>query len=176
MSLKEVDLKNYTAKFTSGSRINLDANKVYKELCEIQNNNEEGNLLPEEVLEWAKNHPLSELYKGIDWDDSIAAQKWRLQQCTKIIYNIRIVPGSSNMEDIKEDNTPLRQDIQIVPFMHIDGVRGYQSTVQIVNNEDKYDQLKKQAYRDLESWRSKYQMITELKDLFDEIDTLLINE
>lgn len=173
LSFTDIDLSEYTVRFVKGSRITLNAEKVYKELCTIKKLNENSTLLPEEVIEWAKNNPQSEIYKGIDWNDTEAANKWRLHQCRQIIYNIRVIPHRVDSTDIESEENKYKQVVQITPFQHLDGTPGYQSIVEIVNDEDKYNQLKSQALKDLETWRTKYVMITELKDLFTEIDKVL---
>lgn len=64
-----------------------DINLVVEELEIIQDIN--GTLTPGLVLESAKNKS-SVLHKCFTWDDSIAANKWRLRQASEMLSNIQL--------------------------------------------------------------------------------------
>ena len=59
-----------------------DPQKVYEEIGDQ-------NTTPEEVLEKAKD-PASELHKCFEWDDTKAAEKYRLRQATLLITNLAV--------------------------------------------------------------------------------------
>lgn len=65
----------------------VDAEKAVTELERI--NTIFGKLTPELIVDTAreKNNPLHPLF---DWDDSVAAEKWRLQQARTVLNNIEI--------------------------------------------------------------------------------------
>lgn len=42
-------------------------------------------LKAEEVVEWARDNPESALHEEFDWNDTVAAQKWRLQQARELL-------------------------------------------------------------------------------------------
>lgn len=64
-----------------------DISLVIEELEIIQEIN--GDLTPGLVLESAKNKT-SHLHKCFTWDDSIAANKWRLRQASEMLSNIQV--------------------------------------------------------------------------------------
>ena len=58
------------------------AEAVYEELLTL------GEYTPQMVVDYARSHPQSELYKCFDWNDESAAEKWRLH-----LVFIVCVPG-----------------------------------------------------------------------------------
>lgn len=156
-------------KFVKGSRIKLDANKVCNELFEIKYNYETG-VQDENVWDYAKEHVNSEIHKGIDWNEKSAAKKYQLQQIHQIIYNLRVVALTT------KTGVGAKQVIKVnfQPFTHISTEKGYTDTFTIISNVDKYEQLKRDAYRDLLHWQQKYLGIVELKEVFEVIDKLQI--
>lgn len=152
--------------FRKGSRINLNAKKTYGELQIIKRNNVTNMLEPPEVVEYARNNPQSELHKGFEWDDSKAAEQYRLQQARQIIYNIRIIQVEDNV------NVDVAKTVEYIPYTHLDTIGGYKSTIEVYKNEDDYEQLKQQAYRDLLYWSKKYNNIMEFKQVFEDIENL----
>lgn len=156
-------------KFVEASRINLDANKVFKELVKIDRSGV-GGIQPEYVWEYAKYHTDSELHKGVDWDINSAAKKYQLQQIHQIIYNLRVV----KVRALNSDDTSMCIKVNFQPYTHLSTSKGYDSTFRIVSDVGKYEQLKRDAYRDLLHWQQKYLGIVELKEVFEAIDKLQI--
>lgn len=152
--------------FKKGSRINLNAEKTYEELQTIKRNNISNILEPPEVVKYARNNPQSELHKGFEWNDSKAAEQYRLQQARQIIYNIRII----QVED--DVNVDVAKTVEYIPYTHLDTISGYKSTIEVYKNEEDYEQLKQQAYRDLLYWSKKYNNIVEFKQIFEDIENL----
>ena len=61
---------------------------AFDELNALSERNE-GNLLPEQVVEAARDH-VSPLHKHFEWDDSVAAEAWRKNQARQLIQSYRI--------------------------------------------------------------------------------------
>ena len=94
-----------------------DANKVAGEIGP-------GKITPEEVLEIARNKD-SELHKCFEWDDGVAAEKYRLTQARGILLNLYYVPQ-------KKDSEPVRK------FSLTNEKKVYQDTVSFLVQEDEY--------------------------------------
>lgn len=127
-----------------------DAEKVSKEIESIQN------ATPSSILEYARNEN-SELHKCFEWDDTVAAEKYRLQQARNIVCNLVY------QEEKKEEPTKLRVFYQ-------SSTNTYQPTRVLVRNEDSYKELLMQAKSELRAFKNKYKMLTELEDIFSLID------
>ena len=128
-----------------------DAEKVSKEIESIKE------ATPATILEYARNEE-SELHKCFEWDDTVAAEKYRLQQARQIVCNLVY------KEEKKEESTNLRV------FYNAPSSKTYEPTRILVRNEDSYKELLMQAKSELRAFKNKYRMLTELEEIFELID------
>lgn len=129
-----------------------DAEKVYSEIGDLRTT-------PEEVVEKAKD-PESELHKCFEWDDSVAAEKYRIVQAREVLRSIVYV-------EVSKDNAPVR-------VYHItEEKHAYQPTKLFLVNQDEYQTLLKRALLELAAFKRKYKTLSELDSVFEEIDQLL---
>ena len=117
---------------------------------------------PHQVLDLARN-PKTELHKCFDWDDSSAAEKWRVQQARFICKSFTVVIETS------EDKEPQRFRV----IQHDKYERVYRPIVFSVRNDDQYARLLKRAKEELTAFKRRYKSITELDSVIDEIDRVL---
>ena len=101
---------------------------------------------------------ISLLRPKVEWDDTVAAEKYRLQQARNIVCNLVY------QEEKKEEPTKLRV------FYSQSSTNTYQPTRVLVRNEDNYKELLMQAKAELRAFKNKYKMLTELEDIFNLID------
>lgn len=134
-----------------------DAQKCYDE---VQTLGEQ--YTPAQVLELARN-PGTELHKCFTWDDSIAAERWRLQQARQVCSSFTVIIE-------KEEGKP--QSFRMI--QHDSEERVYRPISLTVRNQDQYASLLKQAKAELAAFKRRYKSITELEDLIDEIDRILV--
>lgn len=130
---------------------NADATKVCEEIGD-------GNVTPQNVLEKARNED-SELHKCFEWNDGIAAEKYRLSQARNIIQNLVIVT-----------NKPEEQPVRV--FSITSQKSTYQPTRQFLVQENEYQTLLKRALNELESFKKRYHTLSELEMVFEQIDCL----
>lgn len=129
-----------------------DAQKVAEEIKCI---GEE--VTPEQIVEAAKDVN-SELHKCFDWDDKIAADKWRKQQARQIMCFLVI------REETKEpDAVPLR-----VFYKNDNG--GYKHSEKVFQQPDEYQKLLQTAYAELRAFKIKYARLQELSEILALID------
>lgn len=133
------------------SLFKADASKVADEIGY-------GKVTPQEVLDKAKDEN-TELHKCFEWDDSIAAEKYRLRQASDIIRNLVFVRKE------KEDE-PIRC------FQITTEKNTYQPTQMFLVQEDEYQALLKRAKAELESFKRRYATLTELESIFEAIEEL----
>lgn len=62
---------------------------IQEEVMRLVNQND-GVVTPEEIVEVARN-PKHPLHDAFEWDDSIAAEKWRLDQARVLIRTVQVV-------------------------------------------------------------------------------------
>lgn len=128
-----------------------DAQKVADEIGEEL-------VTPQEVLEKARDEN-SELHKCFEWDDGIAAEKYRLKQARAIIVNLVYVKKA-------KEEQPVRC-FQITTERNT-----YQPTKQFLVQEDQYQALFARAKAELNAFKRRYASITELEEVFKAIDEL----
>lgn len=128
-----------------------DANKCYAEILELER------ITPEKVLERAKDEN-SELHKCFEWNNDVAAEKYRTIQAGNVVRMLYIEPKG-------EDTPPVR-----VLSRTSDTV--YQPTRIFLTNTTEYENLLKRALSELESFRKKYETLSELEQLFEQIDLI----
>ena len=122
---------------------------------------EEGRLTPSDLVEVSrpKNAPLHDEF---EWDDKVAAEKWREETGRLMISNIVIVP------DEQPDPQPTR-----VYFNIERGTKEYIPTEIIFSDEAKKQRLLEIALRELQSFREKYKTLNELAGVMTAIDEVL---
>ena len=138
----------------------MDAQKTGEEIKAIVESMEsKGELMkPEDMVNYARNNTDSELHKGFEWDDSIAGEKYRIEQARYI--NRILVYVENTPQEEKFDNVEIRV------FQQPERNKGYRETIQIVKNEDEYQSLLKQAYDELRRFKKKYSTLSELSEIF----------
>lgn len=135
-----------------------DAQKCYEEIQKI---GEE--VKPEQVLDKAKDKK-SELHKCFDWNDSSAAEKYRLYQARMVINHLIVIKRDV---DDKE-----KEPVQFRVMLKNDRTHGsgYKQTIVMVKDEDEYRKLLDQAYLELHAFKQKYSCLSELAEILALID------
>lgn len=143
----------------TGSCVNADPQAV-GEMFEQLAQTEEG-LTAETLLE--ANKPITApLHDDYDWDNIVAADKWRLHQSRHFLNSLTV---KVLMDDNSEPIQTRAVHITTVPHR-------YEPISVIVQEPTKYSQLLDNAYKELESFKKKYEILTELKSVFDAIDNI----
>ena len=136
---------------------NGNAQKCYDE-CQTLNE-----VTPENVLNKARDEG-TELHKCFEWDNSVAGEKYRLIQARDIIRHFVIVTP-----DEPEDEEPIKvRSYQITTTRNV-----YEPTRVFLQKPDEYSALLKRAKDELESFKRRYKMLTELEEVFEAIDSFI---
>lgn len=128
-----------------------DPMKCYEEIGDAK-------ITPQEIVDRARDEK-SELHKCFEWNDSIAAEKYRIQQARTILLNLVVV-------DIDKDKTPRRV------FQISNQKNEYQPLKFFMQNPDEYAILLNRAKKELQAIRKRYAEISELEMVFEAIDSL----
>lgn len=129
----------------------VDPYKVYDELQELGEN-----VRPASIVERAKDTE-SELHKCFEWDDSKAAEKYRIHQARVLVGSLVIVENEQ------------KEEPQQVRVMYTTKGGGYTPTKFIVQRKDDYEALLEKAMSELRAFKEKYSMLTELQEIFEKI-------
>lgn len=143
-----------------GSRVRLDPEKAGRELEDIRRK-EGGSLTQEAVVERARSAN-SVLHDHFTWDDSEAAEKWRLNEAGEIIRSIVI--------DVTRSNVAEPKLIRAFVSVEQQGERAYHSTVHAMGDAELRRQILQKAWADLEAWRHRHAELVEFAKIFASID------
>ena len=129
-----------------------DAKKCYEEVLALET------ITPNAIVEYAKD-PDCELHRCFEWNDGIAAHKWR-------IYTARNLIGSFVLIRKEPEEQPKRV------FQITSEPNTYQPITFFMRNESEYSRLLSRAKDELIAIRNRYNSIAELEMVFEEIDKL----
>lgn len=132
-----------------------NAEKVYSDINQIEEKT------PQNLVDYAEEHPDCELYKCFTWDDRKAANEYRKSEARQVL---RLLVYT---EDTEEDEEP----IQIRVLQNVE--QEYKPVKLIVKNNDEYKTLLKRAKAELAAFRVRYKQIAELETVLDAIDEIL---
>ena len=138
-----------------GSHIKLKAEEAGQHLQGLRA--QYGFLTAELVLQDAYD-PASPLHSHFQWDDTEAAQQYRLAQAGHILRCIVILRGEEHKE-------PLRA---FVVIRDADG-SAYQDLQIVMNDALLREQVLSRALREAELWQSRYNDLVELATVFEAI-------
>ena len=158
MSGKGIAMVETVIKWSVNGLFKADANKCFEEITSIGDE-----VKPEQVLDYARDED-SELHKCFDWDDSSAAEKYRLYQARLVVNHLIVV--KRDPENEKQEPVQFR----VMMKNDDDHSSGYKQTLVMVRDEDEYQKLLKQAYKELHSFKEKYSCLKELADILALID------
>ena len=139
----------------------MDKEAKLKEL-EFVRSQHDGVLRPEDVVEFARNERTA-LHADFQWDDTEAAQQFRLWQARQVIrLTLTVVDSPAGKQSI-----PMY--VSLVTDRQKPG-GGYRPLVDVMSAEDLRDELLRQALGELKTVRKKYQQLQELRPIFRAIE------
>lgn len=125
----------------------------------------EGDLTPTRLVDESRPED-AVLHDEFDWDDEIAADKWREAQAGHIIRSLIIKPE-------KEDSTP-REPVRA--FFRVgtgQEDKSYQPTSLILHREEMRQSLLEQAKSELLAFQRKFSTLSETEELMNAINEFL---
>lgn len=127
----------------------VDAQVVGEMLEDMHNKGIE--VTPEAVLE-ASRDPSSPTHAEFEWNDTVAAEKYRVEQARLLIAHVRIVRVDNKPGEYKERG-----------FVPVPGGRSVYVPLQTALGKEEYkEHLLKQARGDVEVFLAKYRRLEEL--------------
>jgi len=124
-----------------------------------------GTLRPIDVVNFARDSKTA-LHSYFDWDDSKAAEKWRLHQA-RMFISVKFSTIQSGLKTYKVKTfISLREDR---------GNVSYRGIVDVLNDPVKRESMLDQAKVELKSIKKRYEVLHELASIWDAID-LVIDE
>jgi hypothetical protein len=129
--------------------------RVEKELQALRD--ELGLLVPHVVVEWARVNTESALHSQFEWDDSKAAEEYRIWQARRVIAVYVVADGGE------------RKFVSLSIDRKRDG-GGYRDVEVVLKDEELRKVLVRDALMELKRVRAKYEHVKELASVYVEID------
>lgn len=140
--------------WVQGSKMSGDPNVVGEVCARLER---EGRLSASELVNESRDEA-SPLHGMFEWDDEVAAEKYREVQAGKIIRSIVV--------KVEDSPLPFRAFSSLKPQQYV-------STKNALSREDTRRVLLDSAKRELEAFRRKYRALEELAEVFDAIDGVM---
>lgn len=115
-------------------------------------------ITPQEMVEKARNER-SELHKCFEWNDTVAAEKYRLQQARMVLSMLVFKPKTEEEQPVRIFSLTTEKAV-------------YMPTKQFLVQADEYQDLLKRALAELETFKRKYSTLSELEEVFKAIEEL----
>ena len=124
--------------------------------------NEAGMLVPTTVLDYARD-PASPLHKYFEWDDTEAAEQYRIDQARQLIRSVNIT-------------VPAQVPVRMRAFVSLASDRGtkgggYRSTMDVMSKKKLRHQLAADIFRQVEMWEARARVIKAAVDFQDTKNT-----
>ncbi len=149
------------ARLQSGAKLD-DADAVGHRLEDLRQKFK-GELTPADVVNDARSHN-SPLHSFFEWNDGEAAQQYRLQQARGLIRAVVAV--------VLNEEEPAKR---MQAFVHVPeaGAPHYRATDHAMSQERTREMVLRQAWREFQAWRKRYEHLDELAELFSSGDKVL---
>jgi len=136
-----------------GCRFSVDAN-VAGRICEELAR--EGRLTAQELVNVSRPED-TPLHKCFTWDDSVAAEKYRCQESRCIIGGLEV--------NVVGDTPPTRAWVNCEVASP-----NYERLELVLKDDDKRSKLLSLALQEMRTFRTKYQNLCELAEIFEAMD------
>ena len=147
-------MENIIATWRTPGVFKADAQKVCEELREIGDE-----FTPQDIVDAAEDEN-TELHKCFEWDDTRAAEKYRLHQA--VILTSQLI----FKKEVVEDKSPAPVRV----FNKTDGGGGYKIPERTFKVQEEYEALLQRALAELHAFKVKYAALKELDYILELID------
>jgi hypothetical protein len=120
-----------------------------------------GRLVPKTIVDAARDRR-SPLHTFFEWNDTVAAQKYRIIQATMLVRHVRVTIETPTME---------AREVRAYVSPYHGG--GYVRIERALSDADMRQALLAQAREDLEAFKRRYEGFEELDQVFSAIDIVI---
>jgi len=137
---------------------------IIEELEQIREAND-GILYPQSVVDFARDEN-TELHSKFEWDDTVAGESYRVWQARKVIRALVTIIPQKNSEPYEVQTYVSMSADRYQGEEKRENVGGYRCMVDVLSTPDLRSTLLEEALAEFEVWERKYQMISELVEIF----------
>ncbi len=141
---------------------------LYKGVSAEKCANEIGDVTsPERIVDIARDEG-TELHKCFEWDDTVAAEKYRNVQAREVLRQLVVKRVEPPKNDNEEEKVTYFRVFEASPEKNT-----YKSVALIVQNADEHAKLIEQARRELEAFKKRYENVVELAEVMAAIEEFI---
>ncbi len=128
-------------------------------------------LTPKRLVEVSRPET-APLHGEFEWNDDVAAEKFREEQARLIIKNVVIIDSSVNEE--RELKAVISEEVKDRAFVSTGERKNqYVTLATALSNKEWRESLLEQAKKDMIAFKTKYHRLTELSAVFEKMDDIL---
>lgn len=121
---------------------------------------------PVAVVEFARN-PATALHNRFEWDDTEAAERYRIWQARMIIrMELVVVPVNEDKKKI------IRTFVSLIADRRAEHDKGYRFMVDVLSDADLRALLLDEAHKDMLLFKRKYNLLNELAKVFEAMNEM----
>ena len=147
----------------AGAHLTVEQAVEYGKRIDWLASKQSGSITPKEVLADAMNKT-SPLHGYFEWDNSIAAEKWRVSQANYLLRSIEVVVTRSDGTEMQ-----VRQYYSITEQTEDGREQSYYMLGVVLNDADKRAAVIADAFREVENWRLRYEQYSEFENICSSI-------
>jgi len=119
------------------------------------------------ILKKIEKTPDHVIHDYIEWDDTVAGEKYRLQQVRNIVnhVDVKIIDNGSH--------EPVRAFYSVVEDSGKTNEKSYVQVDVAFDDDDKKSQIISRAKHELKNWRDRYKVYRELQDVVSVIEPFI---
>lgn len=170
--------EQYSFKYKPGARHRVDAEIVGRVCSELD---DEDRLTPENLLDVSRPED-APVHREFEWDDDIAAEKYRVSQAAALIRHVVIYEKQPEEPDDKAKQVVMTDGgwngTRAFNSLHTQNgeKRRYVATHKMLDDDEMREILLGNARRELNAFVAKYRRLTELADLLQDASENLVSE
>lgn len=161
-------------KDTIGTFKKLDAQSCYDEIRSIGTAHSSSfeDVSNQEVVDFARNNPKSELHKAFEWDDKKAAEIYRRATAKDLKNHLY----TYKLENPQVSSSQLQTAVEIPLFLNpgCKDLNNHAPTEIVLSQPTLRQATVNKALSELRSWQNRYSYLDELKQVFDAISQISI--
>ena len=157
-------------KNTRGELTKADAQTVYEELRSLGKSlNLPFQQVPcQEIVDYARNHPGSEIHGIMEWNDTIAAENYRKKQASTIKTCLYTYTYDDGTELRDSDGKLVEMPLYATPQSEV--VKTHAPMTLIMSDVDERNKLVQKALRDFQERQARWAHFEEFRLIYDAID------
>ena len=161
-------MKKKVYQWKQNARVSVDAAIAAQEMDRVRS---KGPLTPVALLKAAKAKR-NPLHKCFEWDDTVAGEKYRVQQAGYLIRSLTVTFTTEPKGNEEPKAITVRPYVSLGRGAGNDETSTYLPIEEVANDEDKHNQLVRKVWNQLLVLQQRYETLHEFKAVWGALDQI----